>query len=335
MTRESSASDSMVTAAATAAAPTPADAQLLDVVTEGKSAATRTKYASMIKRLLEVTGEPTLRAAIGKPTASYRHLAARYTNLRALEGFLSLINVICAAAPDVASKAAAGKWRRFSEELAVRVQAAADNNVVSEKLSDKWVEYSEIGRACEALRDDLAARGGGTMKESQALVLLGMYAYLPPKRADLGAVKVVRCKSAALCAAAVERCVEGNACVVGPTSATLVLNEYKTHDVYGQFTEDLPAELFEIVRDSLAAHPRAHLLSGTHDRPLSLQSTSNRVVQVMKRYVGSELSINDLRHIYITQTVRLDKLTVAERGAIARSMMHSPGVQLQYVRVLP
>jgi hypothetical protein len=44
------------------------------------------------------------------------------------------------------------------------------------------------------------------------------------------------------------------------------------------------------------------------------------------------LGINDLRHIYLTQTIVVATITREEPGKIAWSMMQSPLVQLEYVR---
>jgi hypothetical protein len=61
-------------------------------------------------------------------------------------------------------------------------------------------------------------------------VLISFYAYLPPKRADLGAVKIARCKTPGACTKMVERCNDGNF-ILGDIGI-LVLNEYKTYESY-------------------------------------------------------------------------------------------------------
>jgi hypothetical protein len=61
-----------------------------------------------------------------------------------------------------------------------------------------------------------------------ALVLISFYAYLPPKRADLGAVKIARCKTR------VPKWSKGvtmEICILGDIGI-LVLNEYKTYESY-------------------------------------------------------------------------------------------------------
>jgi hypothetical protein len=286
----------------------------------------------MIDKITTLSGEKTIQMAIKKPTATHRILRGYYENDRSLRSYLSLISVICNSIPDVASTSVMSKWKCYCEDVNKSVMDLSENNVVSDKLREKWIEYGELKKVSDDLHSKLRERKG-SMNEWQALVLISFYAYLPPKRADLGMVKIARCKTPGACTRMVERCNDGNFCIVGDTGI-LVLNEYKTYETYGKFVEELPSALLEIVKDSLSAQPRDYLLCGLNNRPLSVQSLSNRVGQVMQKYVGVKLSINDLRHIYITQHVHLDTMTIAERKAIAKSMMHSASMALTYVRVL-
>jgi hypothetical protein len=54
----------------------------------------------------------------------------------------------------------------------------------------------------------------------------------------------------------------------------------------------------------------------------------------MDKHLDRRLTVNDLRHLYITQKITLAEVTHEQRGVIAQSMMHSPELQLEYVRVL-
>jgi hypothetical protein len=303
------------------------DAEILKIISMDKKPATISKYNAVIKSL--TASSPSVVEALRRPAATFPLLRKRYPKDKALENALSVIKVIGKIEAIKLSKHVKGAWERHALEVAQAVTVEEQNNVVSDKLRARWIEYGRIREECERIRSD----GGGheTMRSSQAYVLLAFYAYLAPKRADLGAVKVVqelRTDSPLPST--------GNAVVLSAKvgGAMLVLNEYKTRSVYGQFVEALPRELELVVRASLRAHPRTYLLCGPYDKPLSVPSLSTRVSTVMFHYLGVRLSINDLRHMYITQVVRLDRVTTQERMAIAKSMMHSPSVQLQYMRVL-
>jgi hypothetical protein len=286
----------------------------------------------MIGQIVSLSGENTLQLALKKPTATHRILRDHYKNDRSLRSYLSLVSVICNCIPDIASTSVKSKWKTFCDTINQKVIELSENNVVSDKLREKWIDYGDLMTVSKSLHADLKSRKG-TMNEWQALVLISFYAYLPPKRADLGAVKIARCKTPGACTKMVERCNDGNFCILGDIGI-LVLNEYKTYESYKKFTEELPEGLLTIVQESLKACPRDYLLCGLNNRPLSVQSLSNRVTQVMKRYFNVKLSINDLRHIYITQHIHLDTMTIAERKKIATSMMHSASMALTYVRVL-
>jgi hypothetical protein len=161
---------------------------------------------------------------------------------------------------------------------------------------------------------------------SQDIVMMAVYAYLAPKRRDLGKVHVVQKEG--------DIADDENGIVIPAQGATgkLVLNEYKTAKTYGHFEEALPKELTLIIKASLAAHPRPFLFCGPLCKPLSDRAYGTRISDVMDRHMDKKLTANDLRILFITQRIKLDKVTHAQRTEVADSMMHSADVQLGYIR---
>lgn len=163
---------------------------------------------------------------------------------------------------------------------------------------------------------------------SQDIVMMAMYAFLAPKRRDLGKIHIVQKED--------EIPKDENGIVIPKVGAKgkLILNEYKTANTYGHFEEALPNELTLIIKASLAAYPRPFLFCGPLCKHLSDRAYGTRVSDVMDRHMDKKLTANDLRHLFITQRIKLDSVTHAERSEIASSMMHSPTVQLEYMRTV-
>jgi hypothetical protein len=160
---------------------------------------------------------------------------------------------------------------------------------------------------------ELIEQGGehATLQASQEVALLALYAYLPPKSGDFGKLRIVQ---------DMEELSKDHNGLVLPTEGTckLVLNEYKTAKTYGQFVEELPEELADILKASIVSFPRPFLLVGPRNKPLSDANYSMRVGNVMDKHLGRRLGILDLRSMFRAQKLDNDD---CDRKAIAKSMM--------------
>jgi hypothetical protein len=299
----------------------------LQTALKGKSESTRYTYATTLAKCLEITRCADSRALIMGRARTFDKLVATWPVVTTLKKALAMLCCITRANPDIAPQAARTYWLQRLEDASAAVKKKNSDNVASDALTAKWMEYDDILAKVE----DVVASGDGhaTLKESQELVVLAMFAYLPPKRADLGQVRIGG--SLGMLANTENGMVvpaDGGEC-------KLVLNVYKTAKVYQQFLEALPEELAAIVRASLAAFPRSYLLVGPRDKPISDTNYSTRVTNVMDKYLGRRLSVNDLRHLYITQKIKLSEVTHEKRAIIAHSMMHSLEGQVDYIRIFP
>lgn len=296
----------------------------LDTVLKDKSPRTRANYASALSRAVTITAARDLKTMMMGRARSHAKLAEFYPKPSSLKTILAIICSVITANPGLIPEGCAHYWReRMGDAKASNAELAA-NNVVSPQLLKKWIEYDAIQSKLEELLETV---GHTDMRTSQDLVLLAMYAFLPPKRADLGKLRIVK-------AAKDIKADENGLVLPDRGNGLLVLNCYKTAKVYGRFEEALPSELTAVIRASLAAHPRPYLVCGPRGKPLSDGNYGSRVSSVMDRHLGKALSVNDLRHLYITQRVQLHKVTHAERAEIAHSMMHSSDVQLEYIRTM-
>jgi hypothetical protein len=295
----------------------------LEAVLKGKSSRSRANYASTLARCLTITNSATLKVMLMGRARSFNKLAAAYPRPPTLKTVLAIMCSVITANVGMVTDSCGVYWRtRMGDAIKASDELAA-NNVASPALLKKWIEYDSIKTKLDQL---LADEGHTKNQMSQDIVLMAVFAHLSPKRRDLGKVKVVQ---------TIDDIAKDENGVVIPehgAKGKLVLNEYKTAKTYGHFEEDLPKELTLIIKASLAAHPRPYLFCGPRGKPLSDSRYGTRVSDAMDRHMDKKLTVNDLRHLFITQNIKLDRVTHAQRADIASSMMHSPTVQLEYMR---
>jgi len=296
----------------------------LKVALKGRSEGTQRTYRSTMSRCLEITKCKDAYTLLRGRLTTYNALVKAWPVTTTLKKALALLCTITRTNPTLVSKSLSDWWRERLDIAQKLVDKQTAHNMVSAKLKAKWLEYDTILAKVQALEADTMHK---KPKDSQALVLLAMFAFLTPKRADLGAIRIVP---------SADKLDDSENGMVIPTKGAikLILNTYKTAKSYGQFTEVMPDELSTIIRASLKAHPRSYLFSGCKDKAMSNSSYGLRVKDVMEKYMGHDLGVNDLRHLWITQNIQLAKVTHEQRGAFAESMMQSPEVQLEYIRVL-
>lgn len=293
-----------------AAAPLAAMDSMLVNALEGKRPSTRLSYESALARCLAITDAPSLKAMLMGRSKSYNKLAAVYTNVQTLKTRLAIISSIAAANPVLLPDGCARFWKECMVSAVKTAGELAGGAANVNKSSSTWIEYASI----KLKLADLIACGHSNKRASLDIVIMAMYAYLPPKRADLGRVRIVAQQE--------DIDASENAVIIPETGeASLVLNVYKTSKTRGQFVETLPQELTHAMHSSLEAHPRTYLIDGRVNKPLSENRYSARVMEAMDRVMGAALSVKDLRCMYVAQ--HLQESTYTERAAMARSMMMS------------
>jgi hypothetical protein len=283
------------------------------------SSATIDRYRTRIAQLLSLTGM-TLHVLLTSGAAeAIRTVRTAHDNHGTRAALATPVMSLYSHSPTFAAKykAAHDNWRSFGSMSAILYQKKRDNNQVSDDERAKLPTCAEIRKAMETLKKS----GLNNLRDSLHYIMLALSVDNPPKRRDLGALQVVSRDSSALL---------GNYIIV-PNSAKpvrLVLQEYKTAKKYGRFEENMSTEVGDAIRDSLKDFPRKFLFVGQKGMPLSDGAYGEFVQAVFKKRLHKHVTINALRHMYITEVA--DMKTTAVRRELARRMNHSIGMQLEY-----
>lgn len=199
------------------------------------------------------------------------------------------------------------------------------NNVASDKQHKGFIAFPEIVKR----RDDLK-------KGSLDRLLLSMYTYIPPLRADFNRVQLV--------ASPTEKVTEPNFLQLYEPM-TLVLQEFKTKKKQSRYEKQLPDELCSEIKLHLKldnttekktikekdkiALPKQHLFEDRDNKAYTAHGFTQFVNRSLMRLFGKPLTISLLRHSYIN-SLDFNTITIREREEIAELMTHSVGMQDRY-----
>jgi hypothetical protein len=214
----------------------------------------------------------------------------------------------------------AATWHKLHTDLTRYEVAKVKRSEPSDKQVEKYTSYEEI----EAKYDELKKRGPHeSERASLQFILLSVLVHLRPKRADLGAIHIYKEKD--------PRKTEENYIVLRTKgSSYLVMNMYKTSEYYQTVEEDLPEALVRDIEISLRRWPRDYLIRKDDGEPMSNNTYSAFVKATFQQLFGRATGVSLLRHIYITEKLNYEDMTLEEQDHEAKLMLHTSGLQHQY-----
>ena len=282
---------------------------------------TRKTYEKRMKVLKEKCDNADFHDIFLNPDTHYPKLKRAYANLTTRKNILTLILSMFRIDKELAKHAeAATKWKKLHDDLAKLQDAKIRRSEPDERQVEKYTSYEEI----TAKYEELKKRGyHDTEKHSAQYLLLSILVHLRPKRADLGAITIFKEKD--------PRRTDMNYIVLRSKGASyLVMNLYKTSKYYQTVEEELPEALKRDITTSLARWPREFLFRKRDGEPLSNNTYSVFVKNTFAEFFGRATGVSLLRHIYITEKLDFDDMTMEEQDAEAKLMLHTSGLQRKY-----
>lgn len=211
-------------------------------------------------------------------------------------------------------------WYKVFMKVAEEADAKYNNMEASDRQKKVYVAWAKILET----RDTL-------VKDSQEYLLLSLYTMIPPSRADMNAVKVLKSDDE------VDIKKHPNYMVLYDDKIKLVYNEFKSKSRRLQkYEKILPGNLEAVVRKSLEMKPRDFLVvSPRTGLPYATgEAFAKYFDRVLERVFKKKVTINTLRHSFIN-SLDLNKLTPLEKEIIARDMMHSKDMMDKYRLLVP
>lgn len=173
----------------------------------------------------------------------------------------------------------------------------AKEQKMSEKQKENWMDWEAVLEKYEALKKEVAPllkRENLDKKQYarvQLFVLLSLMVLIPPRRSlDWTAFKLREVDKE-----------KDNYLALVKRKPTLVFNTYKTSAKTGQQKEEIPRELYRILKQWEVLNPHPWLLMNYSQ---SGGITPTQLVQLLYGFFGKNVSTSMLRKIYLTDKYR-------------------------------
>jgi hypothetical protein len=157
-------------------------------------------------------------------------------------------------------------------------------------------------------------------------LLLSLYTYLPPVRADYYEVRINPPKS-------IIEDKKSNYLILKetPELSTIVLRDFKTAAKYKEIKHTLTKPLYDEIQASLKQKPRSYLFTMPSDnkRPYDRNSFSKWANKTLKELFQHPVTLTTLRHLFVS-TIDFNKTRGSELEKIGNAMGHSIAMQKGY-----
>lgn len=219
------------------------------------------------------------------------------------------------------------------------VQDRYNSNAPTERQRDVYMPWSDVLAKRDALvvdatkkdKKDGAEDKNGANNIDRLIICL--YTMIPPLRADFGNVRILTREPLGKDGkGGKDDALSGNYLVVRDTYMRLVLNEFKSKSRrLPQYSKVLPAPLDAVIRASLIAHPRRHLLVSPRTNEPFLRDNTYVVYvhRVFERVLGKKVSISMMRHIFVN-SLDFNTMTSGQKCQLAADMLHSTTTNDRY-----
>jgi hypothetical protein len=285
---------------------------------------TRENYISRINGLLKHMDPVDLMTILHAPDTYYPKLQEVYPSLTTRKNILTVILVLFREHPELSKEQdLKDTWKQLHDTLAKHQDARIKRSEPADKQIAQYTSYEEIEAMYEKLKK---TKPHTTLRKSQQYLLMSVLVHLRPKRADLGSVKVYYDKDPAKS--------DENYLLIRRNSdqgaSFLAMNIYKTSKHYATVEEDLADALVQDIVKSMDRWPRDYLFVKENREAMSNNTYTHFVKNTFQELFGRSTGVSMLRHIYISEKLDFDDMTLEEQEQEARYMLHTSGLQRRY-----
>jgi hypothetical protein len=266
-------------------------------------------------------GVDTLLEILLSPDKFYPRMREHYESLITRRNVITAIMVLFREDEELKQRTdIAPEWRRLFDDLTRHMEARIKRSEPDNKQIEKYTSYEEI----ESKYDDLSKHSPHTTrKKSFQFLMMSILVHLRPKRADLGNVLLFKTND--------PNRTDINYIVLRKKGASFIaMNIYKTSKHYQTVEEDLPEGLVRDIIQSVKRWPRRHLFTREDSEPMSNNTYSKFVMNTFEELFGRATGVSLLRHIYISEKLDFDNMTLEEQDNEAKLMLHTSGLQRRY-----
>ena len=202
------------------------------------------------------------------------------------------------------------EWDKICKTNEKPIWEHAESGEPTERQKDKVIPWEEVIKTRDAL------------PVSEGKLLLGLYTYINPVRADFFACRIYESDP---------KSESGNYIVLTEENPRLVLNDYKTKKKYGTIQIPIPPALYELIQECRKAGicKNEYVFTNSIGQPYDRNQYSGYALRTLKRIFGRPVTLVALRHSYTSSVIDYNR-PIRELKAIATSMGHSVSAQKKY-----
>jgi len=216
--------------------------------------------------------------------------------------------------------------RRRSDRIKNKWLDIQKNNWQEQQVIDEELSEKDEAVATHVKWTDIINQRDLLQKGSYERLLLSLYTYLPPLRADYFEVRIN--PPVTLINNTKKNYIQ---LTDSANTSHMVIRDFKTASKYKEISHQIPNQLYEEIVASLRQEPRKFLFVMPTDikRPYDRGSFSKWANKVLQTLFKVPITLTAMRHIFIS-TLDLNKLRAAELQKIAHEMGHGLSMQKEY-----
>lgn len=221
-------------------------------------------------------------------------------------------------------------YHRHAKHLKTEIQKEknATDFQLTEKEQKSFMLWEDIQKIYNRILQSLDRYNYNSFLD---FVVVSLYVLHPPVRADYEHMRVFIDDSH------VPHDIKENYCVL-QTDPRFVFQQYKTFKYKGVTVVPIDPELHNILLDWIEVNPSDYLLSSyvvskKEYKPFTDTTLCKRVTSIFMKYSQIPVTINTLRHSFISFMSRNDQDSIRKRDN-ANKMMHSIGMAEHYRRIV-
>lgn len=276
---------------------------------------TKIMYTTKLNRLLSIcqsisTNTNTLLYVLNHPNKTYWLIRDTFSNWNTINSYIVPIITILKWYPDLINLTNVNsieRWNYLSKHSKEKCTLLKLDNANQKNIK---TTYNDLINKLENIT--------GTDQ-----LLLSMYTLIPPVRCDYHKLKIDYEHKY------YEYKPNENTIFIYENDAYICLIDYKTKNAYGNHIIKVPSSLFDIIKNNIT-NSQHYLFENTNKKPYTRSAFSDYVRHVMFKLFNENITINTLRHLYITHHIKLDT-NPADKLNISKKMLHSTDTQIKYI----
>jgi len=245
--------------------------------------------------------------------------------------YLSSILVILRAYKKKSFDKVLEQYKKLLATLNLEYNLKIDSHEKSEKQENNWMPLSDLKKGLSLFKKEIKDR---QIKDKEKLtkkdmillkkyLIVALYTLQPPVRLNYSNMAIINS----------EKDIEPNKnylLVKGRNVKHFIFQDYKTAKTNGRVDKKIPKELNSILNLYLKYHKSKYLILDAKSNPITANGLGKLITSSFQ-FTGKSVTLNLLRHIYISSKIDLDQIKAQKE--LAKSMHHSESMQESYAKV--